>query len=130
VDIMSGVVDFGSITMSTVVGNILGGKMRALAVATDTRLVNFPDVPTFRELGFDISAVNWLTLSGPAGLAEPLVQRLNHDVIATLARPELRSILREELIEPIPMTPQDVVQLMKSETQRWAPIVAAAELGK
>ncbi len=129
-DIISGTVDFGSLTMSTVVGNIQGGKLRGLAVASDKRLADFPDVPTFRDLGFDISAVNWLALSGPAGMPESLVKRTNHDVIDALGKPEVRDILRQELIEPIPMSPSDVVKLMKSETERWAPVVAAAGLGK
>jgi tripartite-type tricarboxylate transporter receptor subunit TctC len=113
-----------------VVGNIQGGKLRGLAVASDKRLADFPDVPTFRDLGFDISAVNWLAVSGPAGMPELLVKRINHDVIDALGKPEVRDILRQELIEPIPMSPSDVVKLMKSETERWAPIVAAAGLGK
>ncbi len=129
-DVISGVVDFGSLVMSTVVSNIQGGKLRGLAVASDKRLPDFPDIPTFRELGFDISAVNWLTVSGPAGMSEPLVTRINHDVNEALARPEVREILRRELIEPIPMSPEEVTKLMKSETERWAPIVAAAGLGK
>jgi tripartite-type tricarboxylate transporter receptor subunit TctC len=129
-DVMSGVLDFGSLVMSTVAGNIQGGNLRVLAVASDKRLANFPDVPTFRELGFDISAVNWLTLSAPAGLPDPLVRRINHDTIEALAKPEVRAVLRQELIEPIAMSPQDVVTLMKSETERWAPIVAAAGLSK
>jgi tripartite-type tricarboxylate transporter receptor subunit TctC len=129
-DVMSGVVDFGSLVMSTVAGNIQGGNLRVLAVASDKRLADFADVPTFRDLGFDISAVNWLTLSGPAGMPAPLVQRINHDVIEALARPEVAGVLRQELVEPIAMSPQDVEQLMKAETERWAPIVAAAGLRK
>jgi tripartite-type tricarboxylate transporter receptor subunit TctC len=49
-------------------------------------------------------------------------------VIEALARPEVSSVLRQELIEPIAMTPDDVRNLMKAETERWAPIVAAAGL--
>jgi tripartite-type tricarboxylate transporter receptor subunit TctC len=129
-DVMSGVVDFGSLVMSTVAGNIQGGNLQVLAVASDKRLPDFPDVPTFRDLGFDISAVNWLTLSAPAGLSAPLVRRINQAVNEALAQPEVRTTLRQELIEPIPMRPEDVEQLMTSETQRWAPIVAAAGLSK
>ena len=129
-DVMSGVVDFGSLVMSTVAGNIQGGNLRVLAVASEKRLPDFPDVPTFRELSFEISAVNWLTLSGPAGLPDALVRRLNHDVNDVLARPDVRSVLRQELIEPIPMRPEEVEKLMRAETERWAPIVAAAGLAK
>jgi tripartite-type tricarboxylate transporter receptor subunit TctC len=127
-DIISGAVQLGSLVMSTVAGNIQGGNLRVLAVASDKRLPDFPDVPTFRELGFDISAVNWLAVSAPAGLPAPLTARINRDVIAALARPEMAAILRHELIEPVAMTPDEVMELMRAESKRWAPIVAAAGL--
>jgi tripartite-type tricarboxylate transporter receptor subunit TctC len=129
-DVMSGVVQLGSQVMSTVAGNIQGGNLRVLAVASDKRLPDFPAVPTFRELGFDISAVNWLTVSGPAGVPDPIVKRINSAVNAVLARPDVQSALRHELIDPIAMSPDDVVKLMHTETERWAPIVAAAGLAK
>jgi tripartite-type tricarboxylate transporter receptor subunit TctC len=129
-DVLAGNVDFGSLTMSTVAGNIEGGKLRVPAVATKERLPDYPNVPTFRELGFDLAAVNWLALSGPAGLPAAFVQRINQDVIKTMDRPEVRAILRQEIITPIAMTPQDVVALIKSETTNWAPIVEAAGLKK
>ena len=129
-DILAGNVDFGSLTMSTVAGNIQGGKMRVPAVATRERLADYPDVPTFRELGFDLAAVNWLALSGPAGLPDAFTQRINQNVIKTMALPEVKAILRQEIIDPIAMSPQQVVELIKSETSNWAPIVEAAGLKK
>jgi tripartite-type tricarboxylate transporter receptor subunit TctC len=127
-DIMSGAIQLGSLVMSTVAGNIQGGNLRVLAVASDKRLPDFPDVPTFRELGFDISAVNWLAVSAPTGLPAPLTARINRDVVAALVRPEMAAILRQELIEPVAMTPDEVLELMRAESKRWAPIVAAAGL--
>jgi tripartite-type tricarboxylate transporter receptor subunit TctC len=129
-DIISGTVEFGSITMSTVAGNVAGGKLRVPAVATRDRLPDYPDIPTFRELGFDLAAVNWLGLAGPAGLPDSLVRRLNADVIKTMARPEAQEILRREIITAIAMTPPDMAQLIESETKSWAPIVEAAGLKK
>jgi tripartite-type tricarboxylate transporter receptor subunit TctC len=129
-DVLAGHVEFGSLTMSTVAGNIAGGKLRVPAVATKERLPDYPNIPTFRELGFDLSAVNWLALSGPAGLSDAFVHQINQDVIKTMERPEVRAILRREIITPIAMTPQDVVKLVKSERDNWTPIVEAAGLKK
>jgi tripartite-type tricarboxylate transporter receptor subunit TctC len=129
-DILSGTVDFGSITMSTVAGNIAGGKLRVPAVATKDRLPDYPDVPTFRELGFDLSAVNWLALSAPAGLPDAFVRRVNKEVIEIMGQPDVRAVLRTEIIVPIAMTPAQVTELVKSETNNWAPIVQAAGLKK
>jgi tripartite-type tricarboxylate transporter receptor subunit TctC len=129
-DILSGTVEFGSITMSTVAGNVEGGKLRVPAVATKDRLPDYPNVPTFRELGFDLAAVNWLGLSGPAGLSEAFVRRVNEEVIKIMEQPDVRAILRTEIIVPVAMNPQEFTQLIKSETESWAPITQAAGLKK
>jgi tripartite-type tricarboxylate transporter receptor subunit TctC len=129
-DVIAGNVEFGSLTLSTVAGNVEGGTLRVPAVATKERLADYPNVPTFRELGFDLAAVNWLALSGPSGLPDAFVRRVNEDVNRTLALPEVRAILRQEIIEPIAMSPQDVGALIKSETAGWGPIVEAAGLKK
>jgi tripartite-type tricarboxylate transporter receptor subunit TctC len=129
-DIISGTVEFGSITMSTVAGNIEGGTLRVPAVATKDRLPDYPTIPTFRELGFDLAAVNWLGLAGPAGLPDAFVRRVNADVVKTMALPEVRDILRREIITAIAMSPQEMTQLITTETANWAPIVEAAGLKK
>jgi tripartite-type tricarboxylate transporter receptor subunit TctC len=129
-EIISGTVDFGAQTLSTLASNVAAGKIRIPAVATEQRLPDYPDVPTFRESGFDLTAVNWLALSGPAGLPDAFVQRINGEVIKIMERPDVRAILRQEIITPIAMSPHDLVALVQSETKNWAPIVEAAGLKK
>jgi tripartite-type tricarboxylate transporter receptor subunit TctC len=129
-EIIAGTVDFGAQTLSTLASNVAAGKIRVPAVATAERLPDYPDIPTFRESGFDLTAVNWLALSGPAGLPDAFVQRINGEVIKIMERPDVRAILRQEIITPIAMTPQDLVALVQSETKNWAPIVEAAGLKK
>ena len=82
-DIISGVVDMGSLTASTVMGNIDGGTLRALAVGTDKRLERYPQVPTFKELGFDFSPIAWLAISGPAGMSPELQQHVFEPFFST-----------------------------------------------
>jgi tripartite-type tricarboxylate transporter receptor subunit TctC len=129
-DIISGVVDLGSIGTSTAIGNVQGGKLWLIAVASRQRLPDFPDVPTFRDLGLDLDAVNWLALSGPAGLPEPLVLRLNGEVVRLMNQPEQRTMLRQEVIEPIAMSPAELAEFFRAELKRWEPVVASAGLRK
>jgi tripartite-type tricarboxylate transporter receptor subunit TctC len=75
-DVISGVVDMGSMGLSPAAGNIAGGKLRGFGISTRERLPEYPDIATMREQGFDLVAANWLALSGPAGLPEPVVARL------------------------------------------------------
>jgi tripartite-type tricarboxylate transporter receptor subunit TctC len=129
-DIISGVVDIGSLTASTVMGNIDGGTLRALVVGTDTRLTNYPQVPTFKELGFDVSPIAWMAISGPPGMSPELQTALNKQIIDILVQPKVKEILQKELIEPIAMSPQDVVAFIKREIASWTPIVESVGLRK
>ena len=129
-DIMTGVVDIGSLTLSTVASNVDGGTLRLLAVATKARMPAFPRTPTFKELGYDISGIGWLALSGPAGLDRDLMRRLNLNVTRILAMPDVRELLRQEMIDPVAMTPDELTQFIKAEIASWTPVVTAAGLLK
>jgi tripartite-type tricarboxylate transporter receptor subunit TctC len=93
--------------------------MQVLAIASDERLSRQPTVPTLRELGIDFSATNWLAISAPAHLPAPYVRRLNAEVAAILARPESRDPLRNEMIAPTPMSPDELNAFIEQELARW-----------
>jgi len=129
-DILSGVLDFGSLTASTVMGGIDGGELRAIAVGTDKRLPKYADVPTFKEFGFDISPISWMAVSGPAALSQEMQSGLSKQFAEILARPKVKAILQQELIEPIAMSPPELTAFVQREIDAWAPIVGAAGLWK
>jgi tripartite-type tricarboxylate transporter receptor subunit TctC len=126
-DIISGTVDMGSIAASTAMGNVDGGTLRMIAIGSDKRLAKYPDVPTLKELGFEISPTIWLSLSGPRGLSPELQACLNKQVNEFLARPNVKEVLAQELVTPIAMTPAEMTGFLKKEIDTWRPIVA--ELG-
>jgi tripartite-type tricarboxylate transporter receptor subunit TctC len=129
-DLLSGVVDFASLAFSTAVGQIEGGKLRVLAVGSDARLPDWPDIPTFKEAGFDISALSWLALSGPAGMPDAMVKDLNQRVIKIMARPELADMRKQEVIVPRALTPAELTAQFEADIARWKPVVQAAGLAK
>lgn len=129
-DILSGTLDFGSLTASTVMGGMDGGKLRALVIGTDKRLAKYPDLPTFKELGFDISPIAWMALSAPAGMSRELQGALRKHVAEILARSKVKQILQQELIEPIAMSPEELTRFVANEIKAWTPIVKSVELSK
>ena len=74
-DLLGGQVQVTFGPMSTSIGYIRAGKLRALAVGSPKRSANYPEIPTFRELGYDLVATNWFGLAGPARLAGALIVR-------------------------------------------------------
>jgi tripartite-type tricarboxylate transporter receptor subunit TctC len=123
VALIGGHVKVATITFSSAVEQVRSGALRALAVSAEHRLPNFPDVPTFAELGHpDMVSSSWFALSGPKGLPHEIVERLNREVGIMLALPELKQRLVEQTIEVKPMSPEETTRYFEEETARWAPL--------
>jgi tripartite-type tricarboxylate transporter receptor subunit TctC len=102
-------------------------SFRLLAVTAPRRVEGWPDLPTFVELGHpEVVASTWFGLSGPAGMPEPIVTRLNTEVLAALALPEIHARLVETGAVPRRMTAPEYAAFIASEVQRWAAVVRAA----
>ena len=79
-----------------------------------------PDVPTFREQGFDLVATEWYGLLAPAGTPKPIVAKLNAEMRRILALPLGE---RVAAIELSPSTPEELGALLRSEIDRWGPVI-------
>lgn len=127
-DIMGHQLPVGSLTLATTGEQIHGGLMRALAVTTRRRVADYPDLPTFAELGYpDLTSTAWFSLSGPAGLPAELVQRINAAVVKGFQEPDVQARLTHDAIEFEPYSPADFVDFIKAETTRWGPVARASD---
>jgi tripartite-type tricarboxylate transporter receptor subunit TctC len=126
-DVMAGAVDA---MITTLVEAGRNERFRLLAVTADSRVEGWPEVPTFKELGHpDLVASTWFGLSAPAGTPEPIVDRLNAEVLAGLATPEIAARLVETGATPRRMTAPQYTAFIASEVQRWAAVVRSANIG-
>jgi tripartite-type tricarboxylate transporter receptor subunit TctC len=123
-DLTSGAVDA---MITTLVEAGRNERFRLLAVTAASRVEGWPDLPTFAELGHpDLVASTWFGLSGPAGMPEAVVTRLNTEVLAALAHPEVAPRLVETAATPRRMSPAEYTAFIASEVTRWAAVVRAA----
>jgi tripartite-type tricarboxylate transporter receptor subunit TctC len=130
-DLVSGNVNFGTMTWTTALAQIRAGHLIPLAVSSRMRLPEFPQVPTFKELGYgDLTAVTWFALSGPAGLPHDITQRLHGAVAKILELPEVRRRLDRDAIETHAMTPEQFTQFVADEIDKWAPLARRVMSGK
>jgi tripartite-type tricarboxylate transporter receptor subunit TctC len=120
----------GSFTWGAALGQIQGGTLRALGVTTEKRRSEAPDVPTFKEQGYDLVASTWFALEGPKGLPDEIVQRLNREVIRILELPDIKKRLIQDAFDPKPMTPAEVAAFYATEAERWVPIAQQAGMKK
>jgi len=126
-DLMAGHIQVVSTTLTTAATQIRAGRARGLAVSAPRRLPDFPDIPTYAEMGYpDLVATVWFSLSGPANLPGDIVNRLNAEVNRALELPEVRERLKLEGIEPNPMGAREFNAFVAEELKRWGPVVKAS----
>jgi tripartite-type tricarboxylate transporter receptor subunit TctC len=126
-DLIAGHIPVVSTTLTTAASQIRAGRARALAISAAARLPEFPDVPTYAELGYpDLVATVWFSLSGPAGLPAEIVERLNAEVNRALDLPDVRERLKPEGIVPARMGAREFSAFVAEEVRRWGPVVKAS----
>jgi tripartite-type tricarboxylate transporter receptor subunit TctC len=129
-DLLAGRVPMASYAWSSVMAQVQAGGLRALAVSSEARLPDFPAVPTFKELGFDLVCRTWFAVSGPKGVPAEIVARINKELIRMFDRPEVREKLATQAVGWTAMTPEELTRHFEAEIKLWTPIARAAGLKK
>ena len=125
--IVSATVDLLITASPTAMGQIRGGKIRALAVTGDKRMSAFPDVPTFAEAGYKgYTVTGWFGLAVPRGTPKEIVNKLHAEVVKALADPALKERLAAQGAIPGGMPPEAYDKFVKDETKRWGELARAA----
>ncbi|MSP97950.1 MAG: tripartite tricarboxylate transporter substrate binding protein [Betaproteobacteria bacterium] len=124
-----GEVDVVVMPIPSALQQIRAGKVRALAVLADERVATLPEVPTAKEAGVDnFTMPLWYGIFAPAGTPRDIVSRLSVEIIKALGTPDLRERLRATGVDPWPGTPEQMAELLRTETARYAAIVRSAGL--
>ena len=128
-DLMGGNLQMLLPTLASVTQHIQSGKMRGLAITGPKRSPLAPELPTAAEAGlkgFELEA--WWGLLGPAGMPPSVVKRINDELNAVLAVPDVRDLLAREGAEPLPGTPEQFGKLIRSELTRWTRLIKDANI--
>jgi tripartite-type tricarboxylate transporter receptor subunit TctC len=112
-----------------VIGQIKSGQLRALAVSSPQRLDSLPDVPTVAESGYkNFEADQWYGIVAPKGLPQEIINKLNVQINSALQSPELKNRLNNEGAVATPSTPEVFGKLIKSEIERWKPVIGSGRV--
>jgi tripartite-type tricarboxylate transporter receptor subunit TctC len=123
-DMMAGTVPVSFQLLPNVLGNIKGGHLRALAVASKQRLPAIPDVPTSGEAGLKgFESAAWFGFLAPRGTPKAAIDRLNKEIAAAVADPAVRTRFTEFGAEPIASTPEEFGRYVSSEVVKWREII-------
>jgi tripartite-type tricarboxylate transporter receptor subunit TctC len=128
-DLMGGSVQMLVTSVPTALQLIQSGKLRALMVTSETRVATLPDVPSAPEAGLPQMVMKfWVGFAAPAGTPQPIVERLNRDVLAAIAAPDTKKRLADLGMEGVGNTPAEAAQLVDDEIARWTAIAKAASI--
>jgi tripartite-type tricarboxylate transporter receptor subunit TctC len=126
-DLMGGHVQVAMLSLSILQPQVLAGKLRALAIASDRRASTLPEVPSMAEAGYaDVNADNWFGVLVPAATPRDVVARLHIALTTALESPETRQRLTAQGVEVASSTPENFAVFLRSEYARWGKVIRAA----
>jgi tripartite-type tricarboxylate transporter receptor subunit TctC len=126
-DIVSGTVKFGSLAYTSALGQIRAGTVVPLAVSSNERMPEFPDVPTLKEIGYaEFVDTVWFGLAGPAGMSKDVVEKINKATYQVMEMPEVKERLIKDGVEMRPMSAPEFTGFVAKEIGKWSPLAKAA----
>jgi tripartite-type tricarboxylate transporter receptor subunit TctC len=119
-DALSGTIPMTMATVTQALPQYQAGLLGALGVTATERHRALPNVPTFREQGFDIVVTEWYGMFAPTGTPKPIIAKLNAEMRRILALPLGE---RVAAIDLTPSTPEELGAHLRRETERWSPVI-------
>jgi tripartite-type tricarboxylate transporter receptor subunit TctC len=115
--------------LAPVMGQIKSGTVKAIGIASDRRFAGMANVPTIAESGLPgYQASSWNGLSAPAKTSRAILDRLNKEVAAAVAAPEVKDKLLGLGVEARASTPEELQKLLASEITKWAAVIERARI--
>jgi len=128
-DVVAGQIHMTFEGASVLLPLIKAGKLKALAVTSEKRIAELPEVPTMVESGYPgFTSTSWSGLLAPAGAPREAIGKLNAQINDALKSPEFKASLTNLSSEPLGGTPQDFTNLLKADISQWEPIVKSLGL--
>jgi len=126
-DLMAGQVQALVSAVPTVLPYVNSGRLRALMVTDEKRSPVMPQIPSVREAGLPgMKMLFWVGYAVPAGTPQPVVERLNREVVAAVNSPEARKRFAEMGVDAVGNAPADASRLVHDEIDRWSAVIKAA----
>ena len=109
--------------------HVRSGAFKPLAVTGDKRHPLLPNVPTFKESGYEgFNGLTWYGIVGPAKLPESITKKLNEEINKVLAAPDLRDTFAAEALNVMPMTPPQFGKYIADEIAHWTEVARASKI--
>jgi tripartite-type tricarboxylate transporter receptor subunit TctC len=126
IDLLGGQIAAFMGTVADVAPQHKAGKVVAVATSGATRSKHLPDIPTFKELGYDIEGGGWYAAYAPAATPPAVIDRLSKAIIAALNQPDVRQRLDNYGMEPTGLPPAELARIHRRDYGQWGPVIKAS----
>jgi tripartite-type tricarboxylate transporter receptor subunit TctC len=127
--VMTGEIPMSFVDTVVALPFVRSGELRALAVTTEGRLAQTPDVPTLAESGMPgLNASSDFAMFAPANTPEPIIRRLSQAVMEGLRAPELRDRLLVMAMEPVAGSPEEFPAYLAAESAKWRDVIRSRDI--
>ncbi|NGM86037.1 tripartite tricarboxylate transporter substrate binding protein [Parapusillimonas sp. SGNA-6] len=120
-DTMAGHIPMTFATVGQALQQYRNKQVKPLGISSEKRYASVPEIPTFKEQGIDVVTTEWYGMLAPAGTPPEIVQKLNAEIRRIVALPGLGD--RLTAIELVSSSPQELDSFIRSEMDRWAPLI-------
>jgi tripartite-type tricarboxylate transporter receptor subunit TctC len=128
-DAMGGQIQIIFPGLAAAMPHVRSGAFKPLAVTGDKRHPLLPNVPTFKESGYEgFNGLTWYGIVGPAKLPESITKKLNEEINKVLASPDLRDTFAAEALNVMPMTPPQFGKYIADEIAHWTEVARASKI--
>ena len=129
-DVIAGHVKLMSVSVSLALPPFRTGQIKIFGVGSGKRMPLAPDVPTVAENGLPgYEATTWFGLFATAGTPQPIVTKINAEVVTILADPQFREkFLAPQMFEPMASSPEEFADYIKAQTRKWAEVIREQKL--
>ena len=126
-DVVAGHIPFMIVDLAVAIPTINEDKIKVFGVTSTTRIKALPAVPTIAEAGVPgYGGTPWFSVVAPAGTPRPIIDKLNHVLMAFINLPETQAKMNALAITPWTSTPDELAQFIPAEIRKWAQIVRDA----
>ena len=125
-DLMGGQISAFMGTASDVAAQHKAGKLRVIATSGAQRARTLPEVPTFREQGYNIEGAGWYAAYAPAKTPKDAIDRLAAAIVEGIRSPDVRERLEALGMEPTGLGPAELARIHRADYDKWGPVIKAS----
>ena len=127
-DLLGGTIDMVPDYLLANKGNIDAGKLKFIAVASEKRLKDYPNVPTMTETMPGVTSITWMAVSAPPGTPKDITQKISDAIAQGFKQADMQERILKLEATPLGTTPERMREMIQESTDIWGPVVKAANI--